>query len=300
MAFEPSDGTTMYMAHYLSFERELDSLFPAQPELSYPAGIVFYAAFNKTLPRKIQGSYDLQQIIPILDGHPGMMPVLVSYLDGTTVPRINRGEFDQQIYEYATFLKELDRPVYISLGLEVGNPLFGIDPVEYTTAYRYMVRTMMNAGLDSVSYIWYVNGMEPNYQGRDMAEWYPGDAYVNWLGTSVYKLTEKHYADKEIFKGPNFDRLFEFAEDKDLPVMVVESGTQSYRNYYDEQGADLWQGWYMPYLQFLNDHPRVKAFSLRNIDLDDPVIEARWKKAMQENDWTYGSASLGEALRNSK
>jgi hypothetical protein len=299
-SLEPPDGTQMYMAHFRSFQYELDSVFPNLSGISYPTGIVFFAAFNKTLSEKINGSRDLTQILPILDQHPGMIPVLVSYLDKSLLVDIVQGQFDQQIFEFGTFLKELDRPIYLNLGFEVSNPRLEIDPGEYQDAYRYIVRKFMNNGVSNVSYVWYVNGMLPNYQRRDVADWYPGDAYVNWIGTSVYKLTEPHYATKEVFGGPNYDRLMEFAREKDLPVMIVESGTKPIHSFYENDGEELWEFWYEPYLEFLDENPEIKAFAMMHEDLGDPVIERRWKEAMQKKNWTYGSASLWEQLQYQK
>lgn len=108
--------------------------------------------------------------------------------------RIARGSYDTKIAEWATHVKQ-----YLDLGggrtaiiaplqeMNYGPTPWGCDPGNYKIAYRKFVDTFRSMGLDETKVRW---AFAPNNWTSpgcgSIADYYPGDAYVDVIGISAY------------------------------------------------------------------------------------------------------------------
>ena len=117
------------------------------------------------------------------------------------------GMWDDYIDRWADGAKALGSPIYVSLCNEMngdwfpwsgryygaGKPIAGYDPPRYVgpeyfkRAYRYVVDRVRARGASNVLWVFHVNNFpEPYEDWNSFAQFYPGAAYVDWLGMSVY------------------------------------------------------------------------------------------------------------------
>lgn len=278
-AFAPPEGKLLYLSHQHVYRQEEQAVFVNQAA-PYPAGVVFYTSLLLNLSTDLIDSRELSSLLPWLEQREHLMPVLLLSIDRTQFQPICEGRFDDNIAELAGILKKMQRPVYLSVGIEVNNPMYRNDPEEYKAAYRCFVDKLTAHAVDNVSFLWYVIGMKPGYLGLDPMAWYPGDEYVNWLATSIYKFEKEHFLEKALFTGSDHERLLEIAHKRDLPLMIVESSAVSVKKNFALSGTELWEFWYAPFFELLRNHPRIRAFSHLNHDWEDSELKNRWLDKM--------------------
>jgi len=177
------------------------------------------------------------------DGCPG-------YSDGQMLSIISSGQFDSTINQsaiaLATWLKGNDkkwgtaddRRVYISLNWEMnGNwyPWSLNGTALYISAWR-RVNKLFNARIPSSvrvnvsQWVFTVNGQD-TYGIAPMEQWYPGNAYVDWLGIDSYNFAGAANWGVSPWQTPTqtFDgmvqRLKKLAA---KPIAVMETGTSSW------------------------------------------------------------------------
>lgn len=106
-----------------------------------------------------------------------------------TNAQIASGAEDAYIQQFAQDVSSDDRQVIISYGQEMnGNWYpwgFGTsNPADYIAAYQHVHDIFTAQGVHNVTWLW-----GPNIQyggGPKLSTWYPGDAYVDWVGLDGY------------------------------------------------------------------------------------------------------------------
>jgi hypothetical protein len=173
------------------------------------------------------GSYEQwtadQGRIPFLNWKPATK-------NGTVIPwsRIASGAEDATIISHADAIKAFGRPMYLTFHHEPENDTgaFGT-PQEFAAAFRHVVEVMRSRGATNVAFVWTMMGSTFNgYDGRDPASFYPGNDYVDLIGTDGYNW----YPGKAGTQWRSFQWIFQpshdFAEAHNKPWMVVEYGVQ--------------------------------------------------------------------------
>jgi hypothetical protein len=145
------------------------------------------------------GSYDLG---PLIDS--GLIKVLMIDLfpakratiqtDATTVVEVANGQWDTYITTIALEAKSFAHPLFFRIGSEMniaqgpasyaGAYSFGTNASAFVLAYQRIVNIFRNQGATNVKFIWNPNwnSLGPN----GFADYYPGDAYVDWVGIDMY------------------------------------------------------------------------------------------------------------------
>ena len=147
---------------------------------------------------------------------------------------ITDGKFDHYIQAYAAKVRELEKPVFLRFAHESDNPQYpwsttgGNTAEEYIGAWRYVVDQFNEAGVENAIWVW-----NP-WQDVNMAEYYPGDDYVDWIGITV--LNYGLAGSDQLWH--SFATLYEpyryqiaFSEDVSMmrkPVMIAEFGTTAF------------------------------------------------------------------------
>jgi hypothetical protein len=125
----------------------------------------------------------------------------------------------------------------------------------YVDMYRYVHQKFVDAGVDNVEWMW-----SPNYASNPPDAWnaipnyYPGDAYVDWIGLSGYNW----YIDGAPDPWRTFDHLYDDVLD-DLtcryakPQIIAEIGS------IEGSGALTKAGWIADAYQNVRNYPFVRS-----------------------------------------
>lgn len=217
---------------------------------------------------------------------------LVEQLD-----RINSGEADREIRDLGLWILSSKRPVFLRIGYEFDGPWNGYRPPDkYRNAWVYIVEQFDALGVYNVAYVWQAHGGNR----EDIDRWYPGDAYVNWMGYS-------HFDEPD--PGNN---ILAFAEERNKPVMICESAPRRDLKVGDEQ--EHWDAWYAPLFEKIDQYDRIKALAYINVDWDsqpmwqgqgwgdsrvqvNETVRMNWEKEMAGGQWIMASDSLFDLMQ---
>jgi mannan endo-1,4-beta-mannosidase len=152
----------------------------------------------------------------------GALPVIEIDSDGIAFGQVTAGAYDAVLTSYAKELKALNYPVAIDFDHEfnAAASLWGPryhDAKDFVSAWRHIVTLFRTVGANDVTWIW-----NPVVNGKgtvSIQPWYPGDAYVTWVGLDGY-FTAPQSAFQTVF-GPTLADLKTFTK---LPVFIDETG----------------------------------------------------------------------------
>jgi hypothetical protein len=237
------------------------------------------------------------------------------------------GKLDFQINVLAEWIRNCGRPVFLRIGYEFDGSWNHYDPKFYQATWRRMVDHFRAAKVTNCATVWQAATSPVNGTQQDLARWYPGDEYVDWIGSSWFLSNEKQV---ELTDG-----LLDFARAHNKPVMICESAPQGYdtarltrRNigFEGAAGADsrrltakeLWDEWYVPFFAYLDRHRdiiRMVAYINANWDSQplwgppyrqgywgDSRIEVnaelteKWLERFQQAEWLSASPTLFREL----
>jgi hypothetical protein len=137
--------------------------------------------------------YDWTDNLPSSRPDIGDSTLLVSW-GGTRYAEITGGSADKLIAAAARRLAAHDRPTLLRWGWEMNGNWFDWDgvhngrkPAGYVTAWRRLHRIFRDEGAGNVAWVWGPNwNSGPNVSWNAYEHYYPGDAYVDWVGVSGY------------------------------------------------------------------------------------------------------------------
>ncbi len=115
-----------------------------------------------------------------------------------SLERILAGRYDLDIRNYAKAVKTFGKPVVLDFAPEANGdwyPWSGVNsgnntagPQVYKDTYKKFVTLFRGEGVENVTWVFHMaSGNKPNNnQWNNMAAYYPGDEFVDWLALSVY------------------------------------------------------------------------------------------------------------------
>jgi oligosaccharide reducing-end xylanase len=171
---------------------------------------------------------------------------------------------DEQIDTLLDALNVYNRPVFLRLG-------FVSDAAadEYVSAWKRIYERIQAKGSLNVALVWESASCDVS----NLADFYPGDENVDWVGTN-YECA---------------DETIHFAREHLKPVML-EAASQN----------PVWNEWYVPFFKFVNDNNDVvRAVTYVNdgeSHLSNADIIKSWKTETKQSFWLRGGPSLFEAL----
>jgi hypothetical protein len=144
---------------------------------------------------------------------------------------ITRGDFDNYIDSWATGIANYGEPVYLRFAHEMNGSWYpwsasenGNNSADYVAAWRYVHDRFAAAGATNVEWVWSPN---THYSGATpLTELYPGDAYVDWVGVSVYNFGTSRPG----FSWTPFQELYDPTHEiitsiTNKPLMIAEMGS---------------------------------------------------------------------------
>ena len=124
-----------------------------------------------------------------------------------TLQNIINGDFDPALNAWANEAKQIKHPLLVEFGTEVngnwfpwngeyngagttdhyGDPALADGPERFRDAYRHIIDIFRKNQVQNISWFFHVDAHgEPDAEWNNIAHYYPGDNYIDWLGVSVY------------------------------------------------------------------------------------------------------------------
>ena len=206
---------------------------------------------------------------------------------------INRGDFDAQIRYWADIARQLPFPIMVEFMPEAnGNwyqwsgVLYDNGPALYKAVYQRFINICRQEGATNITWVFHMNTIaNPSTPGNNMAAYYPGDEYIDWLGLSVNgALYQSDYWDS--FTDLLDPGYAEMTKVSTKPLAIVEAGVIELNSDPGKKAA-----WINDAYNALKsgNYPLVKAFTYWN--------EPSW--TAEGNDMRINSSPLAlQAARN--
>jgi len=126
-------------------------------------------------------------------------------------------------------VKAYRHPVILSFGHEMNGSWsrwgYGhLSPQVFVQAWRHIVTLFRALGARNVTWLWTVNVINNTKTGQipDPRPWWPGNAYVNWVGLDGYYL-KPNWQFAPLF-GPTISAVRAFTGD---PILIAETGAET-------------------------------------------------------------------------
>ena len=212
----------------------------------------------------------------------GAFPLVTMWLPSSvTLDDIVAGRQDRVIRDWAQKARAWGFPFLIRPWWEMNGGWYhwGRKP-EYVAAWRRFHDLVVAEGATNVTWAWVTNTIwwDPL---SDPAPYYPGDAYVDWVGFDAYNwgvnsLQPDHWTTPEETITPTLTRLRQIAPGK--PICICELGST-------EIGGDK-AAWISEMMwKYLPLHPEIKA-----------VLWFNWNNAQNDGRWDWPIESSSSAL----
>jgi hypothetical protein len=201
--------------------------------------------------------------------------------DYWTVQEIANGQWDDLIRKFASQVKSFEYPIFIRFGGEMNlaqgvEPWqfsFGKNPDDYVAAWRRFVNIFRNEGVSNAIFVW-----NPNWKDMGPHHWteyYPGDAYVDWVGIDLYQYQPDSDPDK-LMEGVYNDYFIR------KPIMIAEWGANwEGQNYSDSSRAEF----ISKFFDAVEARPKIKLINYWYIAdfIFDPETHPRTTEAYKSN-----------------
>jgi hypothetical protein len=195
----------------------------------------------------------------------GAIPIVITSLpEGVSLEEVANGAQDATIRAWARQAKEWGHPFLFGPWWEMNGAWYhwGRDP-NFVAAWRHFHDLVEQEGATNVTWVWIANAIwwDPE---SDPAPYYPGSAYVDWVGMDSYNwgfnpLQPDRWNSPEQAYGPTLERLNEIAPGK--PVCICETASTEYGG----NKAD----WIREVLDtYLPEHPAIKAYLYFNWNME--------------------------------
>ncbi len=209
--------------------------------------------------------------------------------------RIVDGDFDRYIISWARAIKALGGPVMIRPMHEMngnwypwGGTVNANDPELFKAAWRHVHRIFAKEGASNVTWVWSINWMSsPDTPDNGYDAYYPGDAYVDWVGISGFNWgTSTQYqgwmAFNEMYRKP-----LKYLETLDKPIMVAEFASVA-------NGGDKAAWITDAYRRIRTEHPQIKAVVYYDAIERRPTDTQDWRIDRPEEVAAAFEAAVGD------
>ena len=212
----------------------------------------------------------------------GAVPLLSMGLGSATLADLSRGAEDAKILTWAAAVKSYGKPFLLRFAWEMNGNWFpwGQQPVAYIAAWRHFHDVVVSAGATNVTWLWCPNLINGPYP---LAAYYPGDAYVDWMGLDGYNKGTSSTGFASLFK-PSYDQLHAISSSKPIAIAEISSA---------EYAAGVKGAWITDLLgtQLRNSFPQIKA-----------IVWFNWRIHESGQDWPWpieSSATAQSAFHDS-
>ena len=171
----------------------------------------------------------------LADGEHAFLVYLNFDQEGNTCPLVTQGQYDAGLIETFQYLNTLTCPVFMRIGGEVNVWTTAAQPADFIQAYTH-IGALARTYAPNVALVF-----SPNYSSAyrvDMDSYYPGDQWVDWIGTSLYYNPSRGNSD-EMFRGEgpiygdpmlNVQQTVNLGALHNKPIILTEGGAANITN----------------------------------------------------------------------
>jgi len=146
---------------------------------------------------------------------------------GSTVQAIAGGASDAYIMRFAKAVHDFRDPVALSFGHEMNGNWYPwgttqATAADFVAAWRHIHDLFAKAGADNVIWVWNPNIVNP-MPDIQLAPYWPGDAYVNWVGLTGYFATTGPHTFDDVY-GPTMTEVRRFTA---KPFIIAETAVET-------------------------------------------------------------------------
>jgi hypothetical protein len=191
--------------------------------------------------------------------------------NGENTDAIARGEWDGLISARAQAVAALNTPVFIRWFWEMdGNKKAGFisSPASYQKAWRHIHDIFAAAGATNAVWVWCPNASA--FDDGDALAYYPGGAYVDWVGADGYNFAPNRPGDTWESLGQIFNGFYTAATKLGKPLMLGEFGAL-------ERNAGEKATWFRQAHDWIASHPAIAAAVYFNADSTNNGIAYNWR-----------------------
>ncbi len=121
----------------------------------------------------------------------GAVPLVQIDPTGASIDAIAAGRYDAYLRSYASAVKAFGSEVILSFGHEMNGYWYSwgyrhTSPAVFVAAWRHIVTVFRQQGAGNVTWLWTVNIIDKRGGIPAPAPWWPGSAYVTWVGMDGY------------------------------------------------------------------------------------------------------------------
>jgi len=165
--------------------------------------------------------------------------------------KIASGAHDAYIKRFAQAAKRAGKPLVLRFGHEMNEPWYvwseqrnGNRQGDYVAAWKHVHDLFQRQGATNVIWFWCPDAQS---SGKPpLSRYFPGDAYVDWIGMEAYSSDEEEAA------GPVLEATYkELTALSDKPVFIGEAGAKP------SNAKALWT---IDFFDWISEHPRVVGF----------------------------------------
>ena len=183
-----------------------------------------------------------------------------------SIDDVATGNADAKIDTLLDGLTAYNRPVFVRLGYGFDEPSNQYEPDVYVSAWKKFYERIQANISTNVALVWESASCEES----NITDWYPGDEFVDWIGTSY---------------GECMDEVLQFAREHYKPVMIEATSQDT-----------GWEEWFAPFFKFVTDNNDVvRAVIYINegeSQLSNDDIIKRWKTETKQSFWLRGGPDL--------
>jgi mannan endo-1,4-beta-mannosidase len=156
----------------------------------------------------------------------GAVPLVQMDPTGVSIRAIAAGKYDGYLSAYAAAVRAYRHPVILSFGHEMNGSWSSwgyrhTSPAAFVAAWRHIVTLFRNLEAGNVTWLWTINIVNNTQRGRipPPAPWWPGNAYVTWVGIDGYYL-KPGWQFAPLF-GPTISKVRSLTS---APILIAETG----------------------------------------------------------------------------
>ena len=273
-----------------------------------PGGVTTYTNISETEPSLLNGldapadwgAGDVNAL-QNLEADPQAVLAIGLYIvdnSGTNLMHLIDGTHEAAIDRLGAFIQRAARPVFLRIGYEFDGPWNHYEPEPFIAAWRHIVDRLQAQGVTNFATVWqsatYKYG---TYKDLPVEAWYPGDDYVDWMGTSHF-----------IFDQTVQNHFLDFARIHNKPVLIAEAAPQGYdldeltysapddgQNFAPKTAEEIWDEWYGPFFAFIHDNADViRAVAYINTDWHS---QAMWGPDGGNGYWGDSRVQANDTIR---
>jgi mannan endo-1,4-beta-mannosidase len=216
----PAATTPLEPVRYLGvYERDAPRSYAGIEQFAQAIGkqpnlVVYYSSWLEPFQASFATHAAQHGAVPIVQINPAHI----------SLAAIAAGRYDAYLRTYAAAVKAYGQRVILSFGHEMNGHWFTwgnthVTPATFVAAWRHIVKVFRDEHTDNVTWLWTVNIIALNGGIPGPAPWWPGSAYVNWVGIDGYYY-KPAWTFASLF-GPTIKEVRALTRD---PILISETG----------------------------------------------------------------------------